>query len=57
MLHRQAAKPSEDIELHDAVRRQIVARQPEAASASMTRLLAASRERMLRYTITAKASG
>jgi DNA-binding FadR family transcriptional regulator len=57
MLHRQAAKPSEDIELHDAVRREIVARRPEAASAAMTRLLAASRERMLRYTISPKALG
>jgi DNA-binding FadR family transcriptional regulator len=54
MLHRQAAKPSEDIELHDAVRQQIVTRQPDAASAAMTCLLAASRERMLRYTITPK---
>jgi DNA-binding FadR family transcriptional regulator len=52
MLHRQAAKPSEHIELHDAVRQHIVTRQPDAASAAMTRLLAASRERMLRYTIT-----
>jgi DNA-binding FadR family transcriptional regulator len=54
MLHRQAATPGEHIELHDAVRHHIVTRQPDAASAAMTRLLAASRERMLRYTITPK---
>jgi DNA-binding FadR family transcriptional regulator len=53
---RQAARPSEDIELHDDVCCRIVAREPEAASAAMTRLLAASRERMLRYTITPKDS-
>jgi DNA-binding FadR family transcriptional regulator len=57
MLLRQAARPSEDIELHDAVRSGIVAREPEAASAAMTRLLAASRERMLRYTISPKDAG
>jgi DNA-binding FadR family transcriptional regulator len=51
MLHRQAAKPSEDLELHDAVRHHIVARQADAAAAAMTRLLAASRDRMLRYTV------
>jgi DNA-binding FadR family transcriptional regulator len=54
MLYRQAAKPSEDIALHDDVRSRIVSREPEQASAAMTRLLAASRERMLRYTITPK---
>jgi DNA-binding FadR family transcriptional regulator len=57
MLYRQAAKPSEDIALHDDVRSRIVSRQPEEASAAMTRLLEASRERMLRYTITPKGSG
>jgi DNA-binding FadR family transcriptional regulator len=51
MLHRQAAKPSEDLELHDAVRHHIATRQADAAAAAMTRLLAASRDRMLRYTV------
>ncbi len=51
MLQRHAARPSEDLELHDAVRRRIVARQPEAASRAMERLLEASRERLLPYTV------
>lgn len=54
MLLREAARPSEDLELHDAVRSRIVSREPEEAAAAMTRLLAASRERMLRYTIRPK---
>lgn len=45
MLYRQAAKPSEDIVLHDAVRCGNVSRQPEEASAAMTRLLEASHEK------------
>jgi DNA-binding FadR family transcriptional regulator len=51
MMQRQAAKPSEDLELHDSVRRHIVAREADAAAAAMTRLLESSRDRILRYTI------
>lgn len=51
MMQRQAAQPSEDLELHDTVRHHIVAREPEAAAAAMTRLLESSRDRILRYTI------
>jgi DNA-binding FadR family transcriptional regulator len=57
MLYRQVAAPSEDIALHDDVRSRIVSRQPEEAAAAMTRLLEASRERMLRYAITPKGGG
>lgn len=51
MMQRQAAQPSEDLELHDAVRGHIVAREAEAASKAMTRLLESSRDRIQRYTI------
>jgi DNA-binding FadR family transcriptional regulator len=51
MMQRQAAQPSEDLQLHDAVRHHIVSRQADAAAAAMTRLLQASRDRMLRYTV------
>jgi DNA-binding FadR family transcriptional regulator len=50
-MQRQAAQPSEDLQLHDAVRHHIVSRQADAAAAAMTRLLQASRDRMLRYTV------
>ena len=51
MMQRQAAQPSEDLALHDAVRHHIVSRQADAAASAMTRLLQSSRDRMLRYTV------
>jgi DNA-binding FadR family transcriptional regulator len=53
MLQRNASQPAEDIALHDAVRTAIVARRPDEAAKAMTRLLAASRERLLPLTVDA----
>lgn len=53
MLQRNASQPAEDIALHDAVRTAIVARRPDEAARAMTRLLAASRERLLPLTVDA----
>lgn len=50
MLLRHASHPSEDLGLYDDVRRHISERQPEAAAAAMTRLLEASRARVLPLT-------
>ncbi len=53
LLQQHAAQPNEDIALHDAVRTAILARRPSEAADAMTRLLAASRERMLPLTVDA----
>lgn len=51
MLRRNSARPSEDLALHRAVLRAIKARRPESASRAMVRLLTASRDRVLPYTV------
>lgn len=56
MLQRHAARPSEDVALHDAVRTAIIGREPEAASAAMARLLEASQARLLPLTTEPKGS-
>jgi DNA-binding FadR family transcriptional regulator len=53
MLQRHALQPAEDIALHQAVCSAIVARRPDEAADAMTRLLAASRERLLPLTVDA----
>ncbi|GGP26869.1 FadR/GntR family transcriptional regulator [Silvimonas amylolytica] len=50
MLHRNASNPGEDLALYDAVRQAITTRQPDDAAAAMTRLLQASRRRLLPLT-------
>jgi DNA-binding FadR family transcriptional regulator len=50
MLLRHAAHPSEDLGLYDSVCSHIVAREPEAAAEAMTRLLNASKARVLPLT-------
>jgi DNA-binding FadR family transcriptional regulator len=52
MLLRHATRPSEDLELHGAVHRHIMGREPDAAARAMTELLSASRARLLPYTVT-----
>ena len=56
-LHRHAVRLSHDLELHDAVRHHIVARHPDAAARAMVRLLEASRDRVLSYTVEAMKPG
>ena len=50
MLLRHATNPSEDLALYDAVRASIVGRQPDAAAEAMTKLLNASKARVLPLT-------
>jgi DNA-binding FadR family transcriptional regulator len=50
MLQRQAAHPSQDLALYDAVRRHIVAREADQAADAMYRLLKASLARVLPVT-------
>jgi len=53
MLQKQAARPSEDVELHESVANAIVSRKPREASRAMEELLMASRDRLLPLTIRA----
>jgi GntR family galactonate operon transcriptional repressor len=53
MLQKQAARPSEDVELHENIASAIVSRKPREASRAMEQLLIASRERVLPLTIRA----
>ena len=57
MLQRDSARLSEDLDLHDAVVKAVRARKPEAAARAMTRLLTASRDRVLAYTVKAAGPG
>jgi DNA-binding FadR family transcriptional regulator len=51
MLQKQAARPSEDVELHERVARAIIGRKPKEASAAMETLLEAARARLMPLTI------
>ena len=51
MLQRDSVRLSEDLVLHEAVLRAVVARRATAASRAMVRLLTASRDRVLPYTV------
>ncbi len=51
MLRRDSERLSEDLVLHQAVVRAVKARRPEAASRAMTKLLTASRDRVLAYAV------
>jgi len=51
MLQKHAARPSEDIELHERVSDAILARKPQEAARAMEDLLIASRARLLPFTI------
>lgn len=57
MLQRDSERLSEDLVLHEAVVKAVLARKPEAASRAMARLLTASRDRVLAYTVKAAAPG
>jgi len=51
MLQRQSVRLSEDLVLHEGVLKQVMARKPEAAARAMVKLLTASRDRVLEYTV------
>ena len=51
MLRRDSERLSEDLVLHQAVVRAVKARRPEAASRAMSKLLTASRDRVLAYAV------
>lgn len=51
MLQKQAARPSEDVELHESVAKAIIGRKPREASRAMEELLEAARTRLMPLTI------
>ena len=51
MLQKHAARPSEDIELHERVSHAILGRRPQEAADAMETLLIASRARLLPFTV------
>jgi len=51
MLQKHAARPSEDIELHERVSQAILARRPQDAAHAMEALLIAARARLLPFTV------
>jgi DNA-binding FadR family transcriptional regulator len=51
MLQRQQVRFSEDLVLHEALLKQVMARKPELGAKAMVKLLTASRDRVLEYTV------
>jgi DNA-binding FadR family transcriptional regulator len=51
MLQRQQVRLSEDLVMHEALLKQVMARRPELAAKAMVKLLTASRDRVLSYTV------
>jgi GntR family galactonate operon transcriptional repressor len=51
MLQKQAARPSEDVVLHESVAKAIATRKPKEASAAMEKLLEAARTRLMPLTV------
>lgn len=55
MLQRDSERLSEDLVLHEGLLKAVTGRKPQAASRAMVRLLTASRDRVLAYTVKAAA--